>query len=119
MLAGVLYFHDISAVRMGGTAVRNFHVFRRLCGVEALKRVVIVTNMWGEVDAGVGEAREAELMRDERFYKSVLDKGAQMARHNDTALSAEKIIGRRRFFAAYHHLVDRTLCGSLPAKRSR
>ena len=91
-LAGVLYFHDISAVRMGGIARRNFRMFEKLCGEAALENVVIVTNRWGEVKVGVGEAREAELMR-ENFYKPALDKGARMARHDDTALSAEEIIG--------------------------
>ena len=77
---------------MGGIAVRDILMFRRLCGEAALKNVIIVTNMWGEVKAGVGEAREAELMRNEKFYKPVLDWGARMARHDDTSLSAETII---------------------------
>ena len=65
-------------------------MFRMLCGENALQNVVIVTNMWGEVDPEVGNRREAEL-RD-HFFKPVLDKGARMARHENTVLSAEKII---------------------------
>ena len=100
-LAGVLYLHDISAVRMGGIARRNFHMFRRLCGEDALKNVVIVTNRWGKVEAGEGERREAELMSEEDFYKPALDQNARTARHVnpawmdrhvDNALSAEEII---------------------------
>jgi hypothetical protein len=67
-------------------------MFRKLCGYSALRNVVIVTNMWGEVDLRVGEAREAELIREGIFFKPVLDKGAQMARHKNTVPSAEKII---------------------------
>ncbi|KAF9645238.1 hypothetical protein BDM02DRAFT_3069192, partial [Thelephora ganbajun] len=91
-LAGVLYFHRISDFRMGGISTRNFNMFRKLCGDRTLQNVVIVTNMWGEVDPQVGGAREAELMREDIFFKPVLDKGAQMARHENTSISAENIV---------------------------
>jgi hypothetical protein len=91
-LAGVLYFHRISDFKMGGTSTRNFKMFRKLCGDTTLRNVIIVTNMWGVVDPHVGEAREAELIREEMFFKPVLDKGAQMARHENTVPSAERII---------------------------
>ena len=91
-LAGVLYFHRISDPKMGGTSTRNFKMFRKLCGDAALQNVIIVTNRWGEVDPHVGEAREAELIREDDFFKPVLDKGAQMARHENTIPSAERII---------------------------
>ena len=67
-------------------------MFRKLCGDNTLQNVVIVTNMWGEVDPQVGEAREAELMREDIFFKPVLEKGARMVRHKNTAPSAENII---------------------------
>jgi len=67
-------------------------MFRKLCGDSTLQNVVIVTNMWGEVDPEVGDAREAELIREDIFFKPVLDKGAQMARHTNTTPSAEDII---------------------------
>jgi hypothetical protein len=91
-LAGVLYFHRISDVRMGGISMKNFGMFRKLCGDSALKNVVIVTNRWGEVERQVGEAREAELAREDMFFKPVLDRGAQMARNENTVPSAEKIL---------------------------
>jgi hypothetical protein len=92
MLSGVLYFHPISDIRMGGISMRNFVMFRKLCGENALKNVVIVTNMWGDVNPRIGNAREAQLMREDIFFKPVLDKGAQTTRHNNTASSAEHII---------------------------
>lgn len=67
-------------------------MFRKLCGDNALQNVVIVTNMWEQVDPRVGEAREAELAGEYIFFKPVLDKGARMARHDNTVSSAEKII---------------------------
>ena len=67
-------------------------MFRKLCGDSTLQNVVIVTNMWGEVDPVVGKAREAELMREDIFFKPVLDKGAQIARHENTPTSAQDVI---------------------------
>jgi hypothetical protein len=77
---------------MSGTPVKNFKIFRKLCGDRVLRNVVIVTNMWGEVDLQVGEAREAELMETDIFFKPALDNGAQVARHENTIPSAENII---------------------------
>jgi hypothetical protein len=91
-LAGVLYFHRISDFRMGGISTRNFSMFRKLCGDNTLQNVVVVTNMWGEVTPQVGDAREAELIKEDIFFKPVLDKGARMARHGNTVPSAEDII---------------------------
>jgi len=67
-------------------------MFRKLCGEETLRNVVVVTNMWGEVDPLVGEKREAELMGEDIFFKPVLDEGAQTARHENTTASAQEII---------------------------
>ena len=67
-------------------------MFRKLCGESTLQNVVIVTNMWGEVDPKLGDAREAELVREDIFFKPVLDKGARMSRHDNTCPSAKRII---------------------------
>ena len=91
-LAGVLYFYRISDFRMSGIARKNFSMFRKLCGENALQNVVIVTNMWGEVDPQTGNAREAELIREDIFFKPVIEKGARMARHQNTLPSAKAII---------------------------
>jgi hypothetical protein len=91
-LAGVIYLHRISDVRMGGISTRNFKMFRELCGESTLKNVVVVTNMWSEVSREVGEAREAELASRDIFFKPVLDKGAQLVRHENTQESAQAIM---------------------------
>lgn len=88
--------HRISDFRMGGISRRNFSMFRQLCGDSTLKNVVIVTNMWGEVSPEVGEAREAELRDKDMFFKPVLDKHAQLLRHENTVDSAQAIL---------HHII--------------
>ena len=69
-------------------------MFRKLCGDEALRNVVIVTNMWNEVDPTLGEDRERELRAEDLFFKPILEHGAQMARHDNTSASAESILLR-------------------------
>ena len=91
-LAGVIYIHRISDFRMGGISTRNFKMFRELCGDSTLKNVVLVTNMWGEVSKEVGEAREAELAREDIFFKPVLEKGARLLRHDNTVESTQEIL---------------------------
>ncbi|KAF8627072.1 hypothetical protein AX17_006411 [Amanita inopinata Kibby_2008] len=91
-LSGVLYFHRISDFRMGGISRRNFNMFRELCGDENLKNVIIVTNMWKEVDPDVGVARETELISKDIFFKPALDKGAMILRHNNILMSAQYIL---------------------------
>lgn len=84
--------HRISDVRMGGTALKNFAMFRQLCGEEFLQNVAIVTNMWSSVSADVGEARERQLRTSDLFFKPVLDKGAKILRHDGTKISARNIL---------------------------
>ena len=65
-------------------------MFRELCGDDALKNVVLATNMWGEVSPEDGQDRENQLIS--KFFKPVLEKGAQMDRHLNTVESAHDII---------------------------
>ncbi|OCH89845.1 hypothetical protein OBBRIDRAFT_793907 [Obba rivulosa] len=91
-LSGVLYLHRISDVRMGGIARRNFSMFQRLCGVDALRNVVIATTRWEEVDVKTGAERQDELATKTVFFKPVLDEGAKMLRHDNGLESAQAII---------------------------
>ena len=77
---------------MGGVARKNFRLFRKLCGDETLKNVVIATNMWSDVAVEVGEKREHELAESELFFKPALEKGAHLARHDNTLESARAIV---------------------------
>ena len=65
-------------------------MFQELCGDAALKNVVFVTNMWGEIPLDLGKACERELTAN--HLKPVLDKGAQLVRHSNSIQSAHNII---------------------------
>ena len=91
-LTGLLYLHRISDRRVSGTLRKNFKMFQELSGERTLRNVVIVTNMWGEVESRVGEKREAELKGKDIFFKPILDQHAQMARHMNTTDTAQRIL---------------------------
>ena len=84
--------HRISDFRVGGISRRNFSMFRKLCGDETLRNVVIVTNMWSEVTPQRGAARELELKTSDILFKPILDKGATLVRHDNTLGSAQAIL---------------------------
>ena len=65
-------------------------MFRELCGDKMLKNVVLVTNMWTRDSRDVNKVRENEL--SSKFFRPVLDKGAQLIRHYDTTKSTHDII---------------------------
>ena len=89
-LAGVIYVHRISDTKFRGTAVNNFRTFRKLCGDETLKNVILMTNMWGEVTPQQGADREQQL-RD-KYFKAAIEKGARLCRHSNTPESARMIL---------------------------
>ena len=59
-------------------------MFRRLCGEDALSKVVLGTTNWGEVDGSVGKRREGQLA--DGFWKDL--KGSTMLRFYQTLESA-------------------------------
>ncbi|KAF9237659.1 hypothetical protein BU15DRAFT_75854 [Melanogaster broomeanus] len=78
--AGIIYMHRISDVRIGGTSKPR------------LRNVLIVTNMWSNVDPKIGEARERELVSNDKFFKPVLEKGARILRHDGAQAGAHGIL---------------------------
>ena len=77
-LKGLIYIHRITDIRYGGTAIKTFEVFKKICGEDALKNVLLVTSRWNEVDAGLGADRERQL-RD-KFWAFMLARGSHMSR---------------------------------------
>ena len=77
---------------MSGTLKKNFRMFQELCGERTLRNIVIVTTMWGEVDRQKAEKREVELREKDVFFKPILKKHAQMARHLNIVNSAHRIL---------------------------
>jgi hypothetical protein len=91
-LNGIIYLHRITDAKLSGISVRNLRMFRKLCGSESLKNVVIVTTRWDLIDEAEGGRREEELMSDPNFFQPLIDAGAQTLRHDNTLRSAQSIM---------------------------
>ncbi|KAF6806998.1 hypothetical protein CMUS01_14236 [Colletotrichum musicola] len=92
-LHGILYLHRITDPRMQGSAKGSLTLFRRLCGADNLKQVMLVTTMWNKLDNDkVGVAREKELVENEEFWGCMVKRGSRVERHDDTAESARRLI---------------------------
>ncbi|KAG1878832.1 P-loop containing nucleoside triphosphate hydrolase protein [Suillus subluteus] len=81
-LAGILYLHDITQSRMFGTMLRDLDVFRKLCGEDAEKNVIMVTTKWAKITANVGQEREKDLTSV--FWKEMMTHGSTTARFDQS-----------------------------------
>lgn len=77
---------------MQGSAVRSLGMFKKLCGVDALKNVILVTTMWEKVNASEGEARVQELTSTEDFWGCMIASGSRVERHTNDRDSALRLV---------------------------
>lgn len=70
--------HDITNVRMGGTAVRNVAMFSSAVGEAAAKNVVILTTQWDLINQEVAERRFLQLRNEPNFFANIVKHGATM-----------------------------------------
>lgn len=111
-LSGIIYLQRITDPRFSGTASRNLVMFKKLCGEECFKRVLLVTTMWDLVDGAVGEDREKELTRTESFWGQMIERGSTVDRHygdRDSALDILKYIvkhGKKDVLRVQKEMVD-------------
>jgi hypothetical protein len=80
-LSGIIYLHRISDIRMQGSAKRNLLMFKKLCGDNALKSVILGTTMWDRVSELEGVAREKELISTPDFWGWMVSQGSRVFRH--------------------------------------
>ncbi|TLD22139.1 hypothetical protein PspLS_08119 [Pyricularia sp. CBS 133598] len=92
LLHGIIYLHRISDPRMQGSARKNLMMFKKLCGDDALKKVILATTMWDIVPPETAEARQAELVNTPEFWGYMVSKGSRVFMHHNTIGSARKII---------------------------
>jgi DNA repair exonuclease SbcCD ATPase subunit len=77
---------------MQGSAKRNLLMFKKLCGPNALKNIVLSTTMWEQVDIADGEQREAELVDNPEFWGWMVQNGSQVTRHMNNRSSAIQLL---------------------------
>jgi hypothetical protein len=66
---------------MQGSAKKNLYMFKKLCGNNALKNVILVTTMWDKVSEAEGTARELELTSTPDFWGWMVSQGSKVYRH--------------------------------------
>ncbi|KAI9686052.1 MAG: hypothetical protein M1822_004035 [Bathelium mastoideum] len=90
-LRGIVYLHDINE-KMRGSAKRNLYMFQKLCGSNALNRIILASTKWEEIDENKGILREKELSDKEEFWGYMKRNGSQVLRHYNNHDSAMKIL---------------------------
>jgi hypothetical protein len=93
LLTGIIYLHPITHNRLNGTAFKNLRTFRKLCGEQGVKSVILVTTMWESVHpASLGAERETELVDTAEFWGDMKRNGSEVRRHMNSRESAVEII---------------------------
>jgi hypothetical protein len=77
---------------MRGSFIKNYAMFAKLCGDDAMKHVILVTTKWAKVELDEGEMREEQLKME--FWKETLNKGAITERFTRTHESAWNIVNQ-------------------------
>lgn len=124
LLSGIIYLHRIIDARIGGQAskvsrqaVTNWELkfdllskslrsFKRLCGEDAFRKVVLATTFWDQVNSDLGERREQELKSEWDYWREMMERGSQVLRHDQGRHSAKRIL---------KYLIDQRRANDRPA----
>jgi hypothetical protein len=88
-LGGFIYLYDITGSRFDDPARRNLEMFQRVCGKGVLDHVVLGTTKWGLNVPGSEERHELLVSK---YWKPLIDKGAQVRRFDGGHESAQNLI---------------------------
>lgn len=91
-LSGVIYIHRITDVRYSRSAVKTFEIFKKICGLEALGNVLLVTSRWDNVDASLGAHRERNLK--DKFWAYMISHGSNISRFYGDRSSAVSLVSQ-------------------------
>ena len=94
-LKGVIYLHSLEKSKMEHGDMYALRIFRELVGEEALPHVALVTTKWGNfsrAESPTALEREAELI--DKFWRAMMDKGAQVNRFDGDTASAQGIVSQ-------------------------
>lgn len=91
-IAGIIYLHPITDVRMTGSAQRYITLLKALCGESAYPYVTLATTMWDHVSQRDGTLvqRESQLKRE--WWADFHAGGGKALRHHGSRESARKIV---------------------------
>lgn len=88
-ISGVIYLYDISQSQFT-TSRSSFEIFKKLCGEDATKDVILVTTKWSDAKENTAINREKELA--DVHWKHLLDSGSKMCRFLGTPQSSWDVV---------------------------
>jgi hypothetical protein len=91
-LAGIIYLHRITEVRLSSSSMKNFRTFEKLCGDNSLASVALATTFWGMAKSDIEQSREAQLITRSDFWGHCVQKGSKVFRQDQGKDSAVNII---------------------------
>ena len=78
---------------MAGSATKDLHVFKKICGIESFSSVLLITTHWDRIDGETGLLREKELRLGRSLWGEMIRMGSSVFRHTNDRDSAMRIIG--------------------------
>ena len=73
--------HSICEPKIGRSSQQQITIFKRLCGDDSLKNVVVVTTFWDETESLEGGIQtETELKTKDKFFKELVEGGSKFVR---------------------------------------
>ena len=75
---------------MAATSIRHLRTFEKLCGQDALQKVILVTTMWDEVDETTGNLEEEKMKT--RYWNEMLEHNSTTSRFMGTRESALQLL---------------------------
>jgi hypothetical protein len=91
-LAGIVYLQRIEDTRLGGAAMKNLRMFKKLCGDNSLASVVLATTRWRHDEMEEGIRKEKELCTNAKMWKRMIDFGSKVMRQDRDEHSAGEIL---------------------------
>jgi len=92
LLTGIIYLHPINEVRLNNAGMLNLRMFKRLCGRNTIRKVVIATTFWDFVTLATGQDREDQLKSNDNFWGAMIKSGSHVFRHDRDQQSAKEIV---------------------------
>ncbi|KAL8716664.1 MAG: hypothetical protein Q9181_008400, partial [Wetmoreana brouardii] len=91
-LSGIIYLHSIQEPRMYGPSLENLRMFRRLCGTDNLKNVILTTTKWGITPKQDALAREHELCTNDDFWGLMIKDKSTVRQFDNTKAGARYLV---------------------------
>ena len=77
---------------MTGSMLKNLRTFRKLCGEENLRNVILATTKWAVTPIKEAILRERDLCSDQGFWGLMIKAGSMVRRFDNTEASARSLV---------------------------